>query len=129
MAINTVEAIVALKSPSHAGDIRIADFDELAQFYVAQSVFGTKWVYARALVVLHMLTLDAQGGGSSSSSGSGVIGGIKSEKEGDLARTYNTAISSDDKNGYLKSTPFGFELLQLWRSLIILPITRRVGHI
>lgn len=129
MAVDTVAGIVAVKSPDFASDPRIDDLDELAQFHVAESAFGDKWVYARALLVLHWLTLDAQGGGSSSSSGSGVVGGIKSEKEGDLARSYGTVISSDDRNGYLKSTSFGAELLQLWKACLILPRTRRVGEI
>lgn len=129
MAVDTVANIVKLKSPDFDGDSRIDDLDELAKFHVAEVAFGDKWVYARALLVLHWLTLDAQGGGSSSGSGSGIVGGIKSEKEGDLARSYNGIISSDDKDGYLKSTSFGAELLQLWRACLILPRTRRVGEI
>jgi len=129
MSINTVSGIVALKSPSHAGDSRIADLDELAKFHIAQKPFGVRWVYARALLILHWLTLDVQGGGSSSSSGSGIIGGVNSEKEGDLSRSFNSIISASDPNGYLKSTSFGAELLQLWKSCLILPMSRRVGEI
>ena len=126
MSISTVAGIVALKSPDFASDTRLPDLEELAAFIVAQTAFGDKWVYAKALLVLHWLTLDAQGGGSSSSSGAGVVGGIKSEKEGDLSRTFNTIISMDDRNGYLKSTSFGAELLQLWKACLFLPRTRRV---
>ena len=129
MAINTVEGIVALKSPSFASDPRISDMDELAQFHLAQSAFGTKWIYARALLVLHWLTLDAQGGGSATTSGDGTVGGIKSEKEGALARSYNTIVSSTDEHGYLKSTSFGAELVQLWRAYILSVRTRRLGSI
>lgn len=128
MPTNTVSGIIALKSPSFAGDLRISDLDELAKFHLAQKPFGVRWIYARALLILHWLTLDAQGGGSASTSGSGVIGGISSEKEGDLARSYNTIISSDDKDGYLKSTSFGAELLQIWKSCLILPMNRRLGE-
>jgi len=128
MAVNTVAEIVAVKSPSHAGDSRIGDFDTLAKHHIAQAPFGDKWVYARALLVLHWLTLDAQGGGSSSTSGSGVVGGIKSEKEGDLARSYGTIGGGiNEKNAYLMSTSFGAELVQLWKACLILPQTRRVG--
>lgn len=129
MTTNTVSGIVALKSPSHASDPRISDFDELAKFHLAQRPFGVRWVYARALLILHWLTLDAQGGGSASTSGSGVVGGISSEKEGDLARSYNNVISVNDPDGYLKSTSFGAELLQVWRSCLILPMNRRLGEI
>ena len=127
MAVSTVSEIVDVRSPSHSGDSRIGDLDELAQFHLASSTFGTKWIYARALMVLHWLTLDAQGGGSSSSSGSGIVGGIKSEKEGDLARAYAVPQSKDGRDAYLMSTSFGAELLQLWKACLILPQTRRVG--
>jgi hypothetical protein len=129
VAINTVPAIVAIKLPDSASDPRLGDFEELAAFHLAQSAFGSKWVYAKALLVCHWLALEAQGGGSSSSSGSSTVGGIKSEKEGDLARSFNSIVSADDKNGYLKSTSFGAELIQLWRACLILPMTRRVGEI
>jgi hypothetical protein len=128
MGTSTVAEIVALKSPDYASDPRINDFDTLAKFHVAQSAFGDKWVYARALLVLHWLTLESQGGGSSSSSGSGVVGGIKSEKEGDLARSYGTIGGAiNERNVYLMSTAFGAELVQLWRACLILPQSRRVG--
>jgi hypothetical protein len=129
MSITTVADIVALKSPDHATDPRLADFEALAAFHLASSVFGNRWVYAKALLVLHWLTLESQGGGNSATSGSGAIGGISSEKEGDLARKFNAIVSAEDRNGYLKSTAFGAELIQLWRSLILLPMTRRKGYI
>ena len=130
MGVGTVAEIVALRSPSHAGDSRIADLELLAAYYVAQSVFLDKWIYAKALVVLHWLTLDAMGGGSESESGSGVVGSIKSEKEGDLARSFGSSGLSDDRrDAYFGSTSFGAELLQLWKACLLNPQTRQVGAI
>ncbi len=130
MTISTVEGIIATKSPDFVGDSRIADFDEMAQLYATSVAFKTKWVYARALIVLHMLTLDAQGGGSSTSSGSGVVGGIKSEKEGDLSRAFNSSANTQaprDGDAYWNSTSFGSEYLLLRRACFILPRTKMVG--
>lgn len=126
MAISTAQQIIALKSPDHASDPRLDDFVKLSKFHISQTVFGTKYQYALALMVLHWITLDAQGGGSSSSSGSGVVGGIKSEKEGDLQRTYNLPSGKDERDSYLRGTVFGSELLQLWKTIILIPRTKMV---
>ncbi len=124
MPVDTATQIIALKSPDHAADSRLDDFIELAKFYINQTVFGTKYQYALALVVLHWLTLDARGGGSSTSSGSGVAGSIKSEKEGDLQRSYSVPTSKNERKEYLMGTVFGQELLQLWNTFILMPRTK-----
>jgi len=134
MPISTAIEIVQLKMPSlDAGpggsdEDRINDFIELAKFYISENIFQTKYQYALALMVCHQLTLDAQGGGSTTTSGSGVIGGVKSEKEGDLARSYGGMGSNvSESKQYLMSTPFGQELLQLWNACLLLPRNRFVS--
>lgn len=123
----SINEIIVLRSPDLNGDTRLPGMIELAKQLTSDVNFGDKYNHAVALLVLHWLTLDAQGGGSSSSSGSGVVGGIKSEKEGDLSRSYGIPSSTNDKAAYFNSTSFGAELMHIWRSCLILPRTRRVG--
>jgi hypothetical protein len=129
MPYQTASQIVALKSPDLASDSRLSDFIGLAKEQLSATNFGTKYEYAVALLVLHWMTLDAQGGGSDSSSGSGVVGGIKSEKEGDLARSFgNLGSGSGAKagNAYYNSTAFGAEFISLRRRKFLLPRNRFV---
>jgi len=122
MATGTAAQIIAVKSPSFASDPRLNDFIALAGYHVSQSAYGTRYQYALALVVLHWLTLDAQRGGSSSSSGSGVGGAITSEKEGDLARSYGAPPSSTkEANAYYGGTIYGQEFLSLRNTCILTP--------
>lgn len=128
MAISTAAEIIALKLPSSATDPRLADFISLAGFYVSERIFEDKYQYALALVVCHQLALESQGGGSAASSGSGAVGGIKSEKEGDLARSFGGVGSNiSEQKQYFMSTPFGQELLQLWNACILMPRNRYVN--
>jgi hypothetical protein len=122
MATGTAQQIIAVKSPSFAADPRLSDFVTLAADFVSQSAYGTKYQHALALVVLHWLTLDAQQGGNSSVSGGGAGGGIKSEKEGDLARTFGSSSSSaSTDDSYWASTVFGQELVSLRSHCIFAP--------
>lgn len=122
----TVNEVIALRSPDFVGDSRIPGMDEIAKMYVSSRMFKDKWTYARALIILHWLTLDARGGGSSTQSGSGVVGNVIEEKEGKLEYKYGSILTKDDKDGYYKSTSFGAELLQLYRICILAPRTRWV---
>ena len=123
----TITEIIELKSPGLSGDSRLSGMIELAEELTSSTNFGDKYNHAVALLALHWLTLDSQGGGSSNSSGSGVTGGIKSEKEGDLSRSYSVPSSDSGNTAYLNRTSFGMELMLLRRSCLILPTTRRVG--
>ena len=134
MPITTAKEIVKLKmpsldlAPSGADEERVDDFIDLAKFSISENIFTVKFQLALALVVCHQLTLDAQGGGSTASSGSGVIGGIKSEKEGDLASSFGGVGTNVSENKqYYSSTPFGQELLQLFRVCILMPRNRFVS--
>lgn len=122
MAISTAKQIIELKSPSLVGDSRIDDMVDLAKLTVSESVFGNKYQYALALVVLHQITLDSQSGGTSTSSGSGVSGGLTSEWEGDLKKDFGNIGASAVKNlgeAFYMTTTFGQEYINLKRSCII----------
>ena len=122
MSTTTAKGIVFLKcpgldsTPGGTDDLMVDDLLALAAFYVAQHIFKDKYNLALALVVCHQVTLAAQSGGSSTSSGSGSVGGIKSEKEGDLARSFGGVTSSNlsASKQYWMSTPAGQELMALW---------------
>jgi len=128
MPVSTASEIVVLKMPDLATDPRIDDFISLSAFYVSESIFSEKYQYALALVALHMFMLDKQSGGNSTSSGSGAMGGIKSEKEGDLSRSFGGMSGNVSQTKiYFSSTPYGLELLQLWNACILMPRTRFVS--
>ncbi len=140
MPVTTAKEIVKLKMPSlnlpspsvpPDDNIRVDDFITLAMFFISERIFGPKYEYALALVVCHQLTLDAQGGGDSTTSGSGVVGGIKTEKEGDLARGYGLGngvnLDLSEWKMYWVSTPFGQELLSLFNACILIPRNRFVS--
>jgi hypothetical protein len=130
MSINTAQEIIALKGPSFSSDPRLADFVALAKKQISSVNFGTNYEYACALLVLHWLTLEKQGGGSSTVSGSGVVGGIKSEAEGDLSRSYGSSgAAGNSRNEYYGSTCFGQEFLALWKGNLILPRNSYVGPV
>jgi len=128
MAISTSKEIVTLKMPDMAADPRVDDYISLSKFYISENIFGDKYNYAVALVACHMLMLDKQSGGSSTSSGSGSVGGISKEKEGDLSRSFGGVGSNvADRKQYFMSTPYGQELLQLWNACILTPRNRFVS--
>lgn len=125
MAI-TIAQIIAVKGPSFVGDSRLDAFEELACLYVSDRAFVDKTNLAKSLVMLHWLTLEAQGGGDSSTSGSGSVGGIKKEQEGKLIREIHSTISEEDSDNYWKSTSFGSEYLILRKACIFKARTRCV---
>lgn len=76
---------------------------------------------AVALLVCHWMALANRDGGNT-----GVSGSIKSEKEGDLSRSYGNSSQNSDRVGYLSQTSWGLELLRIRKKTIIKPITRMV---
>jgi len=128
MPVSTAKEVVELKMPDLVGDSRVDDMIELAAFYISENIFGNKFQYALGLVALHMLMLDKQSGGSSASSGTGAVGGIKSEKEGDLSRSFGgIGTNIKERNFYYMQTPFGQELLGLFNACILTPRNRFVN--
>lgn len=115
----TIAQIIAVKGPTFVGDSRLAAFEELACLYVGAKAFGAKLNLAKSLIMLHWLTLEAQSGGDSATSGGGVVGGIKKEQEGKLITEFHSTILEGDGDNYWKSTSFGSEYLTLRRACII----------
>lgn len=136
MPTGTAKEIVFVKcpgldsTPGGPDDIMVDDLLDLAEAYVNVNIFSKKYNLALALVVCHQITLAAQGGGSSTSSGSGAVGGIKSEKEGDLARSFGNMLNNDNISAnklYWMQTPAGQELMALWDACILMPRNRFVN--
>lgn len=123
MAIDTIAGIIGVKAKQFSADPRLSDLIEIAKLQTS-SCFGDKYNLAVALRVCHWLALEARNGGDggSSTSGSGTSGVLKSEKEGDLARSYE--IGKFGENSDLASTTFGQELLSLIRQSFLYARTR-----
>ncbi len=129
MPIQTASQIIAVRAPQWSGDPREADLIELAKLYNAEQPYGTHWQLALALQVLHWYALDERAGGNpgsggGTSGGSGVAGSVKSEKEGDLARSYGMSESVSKGDADLSQTSYGLELLRLRGALFFKPRTR-----
>ena len=125
MATNTPQAIVILRVPAYDGDPRLDDYEHLADMQTG-TVYGDCRNLAVALMMLHYMTLDDSRGatpGSGSSTGS-----VKSEKEGDLAKSYGATSSSvSDKYPDLSQTIYGLELIELRNRKIFNPRNRMLG--
>jgi len=110
MSISTIAGIIETRNPNVTVDARITDLITLATQDISSSVFGSKTNDAIALLVLHWLALETRSGGFAP-------GAIKSEKEGDLSRSYG--IGSSKTLDDLDSTSWGLQLKRLRNALII----------
>lgn len=129
MPTQTASQIIAVRAPQWAGDPRESDMIELAGFFAAASSFGDKHQYALALRVMHWYALEERAGGNpgsggGTSGGSGQAGSVKSEKEGDLARSYGMSDKVSAGNSDLSQTSYGIELMALIRACFFKPRTR-----
>jgi hypothetical protein len=125
MAVSTPQEIVLLRVPSLSGDPRLGDFETLAKGQTG-TAFGDCYNLAVALRMLHWLTLDARAGAAIGAGAS--TGGVKSEKEGDLSRSYGTTASAiAERYPDLSQSIYGLELIQLQKSCLMLPRNRMVG--
>lgn len=108
MSVSTVADIIVVRNPNVTVDARVTDLITLATQDIG-SVFGSKTNDAIALLVLHWIALDARAGGFAP-------GAIKSEKEGDLARSFGGSGSKTLTD--LDSTSWGLQLKRLRNALI-----------
>lgn len=123
MAVDTIQGIVVARMPSASGDSRLDDYEELAKMRVGACAFGDRYNYAVACIVLHMLALDARAGGENVT---GIGGEVKSEKEGQLARSYgSTGLSMAESD--LATTSYGQEFLGLKKENVIPFRNRTIG--
>lgn len=98
--------IITLRAPDFAADPNIDDFIAEAEKETG-TVYGDLRDKAVALLVMHWLEMRDRGGTS---------GMIKSEREGDLSRSYG--LSGQTTDDYLSQTAWGLELLDLRRATI-----------
>jgi len=124
MITTTVRDIVATLCPGKEEDPRLEIFLELATAFVAESAFLTKYNYALALVVCHQFQLETQGGGSSTISGNGAVGGISSIKEGQLEKKFGgPSTNMSESKLYWGQTSHGMSYLALCNACIMGPMS------
>jgi len=132
MSTDSITSIVAVLSPQYATDPRLDDLIILAKLNTSIVCFGdtteTKYKYAVALRVCHGLALEARDGGATdgSDSGGGASGALKSEKEGQLSKSYEQTTSEDNGFGDLNATTYGQKLIELIKGNCVLPMNRLV---
>lgn len=112
---------MTLRAPAFSLDPQVSDYLEQAELETGTN-YGDLRNKAVFLLAAHWMALAARGGGGSSSA----PGAIKSEKEGDLARSYGAIGTGGDIDLFLSQTTWGVELYNLQRSCFILPRTRQV---
>lgn len=108
--MSTPLEIITLRGPSSfAADPNIDDLIAEATLEVSETAYNTTEMMnkAIALIVMHWLALSAR------DSTGAAAGSIKSEKEGDLARTYGMSSGTIDLDAFYGQTSWGLEFLRL----------------
>lgn len=118
--MSTPLQIITLRAPDFATEPNVNDLITQAALEVSESEYGDLKNKAIALIVMHWIALDKRDPG-----GSGVSGSIKSEKEGDLARSYGSSGSTDG-DPYYSQTTWGLEFLRLQEQSFMKPRNRFV---
>lgn len=118
----TVEEYIDARSTFDSSDSDVQTLIIMAELQIGNEYCSDDMRnQAVALLVMHWLTLPKDSAGNSST-----VGSIKSEKEGDLARSYGFAGSISVKDPFYAQTSYGLELLQLNRQCFIIPRNRFV---
>lgn len=99
---------------------------EIAKLFVSEKKFGKFYPLAVADYTAHLLTLRAEVVNSGGMSATLTSGGIVSESEGDLSRSYGVANTGGSGNDLLNKTVYGKAYLQLLK-LVIVPVRTRMG--
>lgn len=90
---------------------RLEAYIELAQQFISECAFGTKYKSAVIFMACHLLKLDKIGA-------SGASGTITSEKVGDLQTSFGTLGSGvEPKDADLAQTPYGLMFLRLKKAI------------
>ena len=116
--MSTPLQIITIRAPAFASEPNINDLIAQAELEVGQCQ-GDLRNKAVALIVMHWIALSKRDPTGNSS------GTIKSEKEGDLARSYGS-VSTKETDNYYGQTTWGLEYLRLLDSTMILPRNRMV---
>lgn len=112
--------IITIRAPSFASEPNVNDLIDEATKEVSDCLCDLK-NKGVALIVMHWLALSKRDPSGTSS------GTIKSEKEGDLARSY--AVSNNENvDSYYGQTTWGLEYLRLLNGKIMLPRNRMINE-
>ena len=121
----TAEEVIALRAPQYSSDPRVPDLILLAEELIGDKIPNTTpREYAKALQVLHWLTISDR-----NEDGSGAVGSVSEEKEGELRIKYQNSSGNmmhftSDLKGELGQTSWGLELYAFYKRYIITLKTR-----
>ncbi len=118
-----------MSTPLEIITVRAADFatDANIDFYITQATgrvsacFGDLQNDAIALMTMHLMALDSRPGSGNA------VGNVKSEKEGDLSRSFGINDSGDG-DPYLSQTTWGLEYQRLMDTKFLLPRNRFIDE-
>jgi len=125
MADMYAEEIINLRAPQYSGDSRIPLLIVLADEFTGDKIPQvTPFEFAKALLVLHWLTMDDR-----AKDGNGGVGAITEEKEGELTIKYgqvsnNVMAYNSDLKGFLGQTIWGIELYAFMKKYTVTALTR-----
>ena len=118
--MSTPLQIITLRAPDFATEPNIDDLTAQAGLEVSDTCFGDLKNKAIALIVMHWIALSKRDPEGTTT------GSIKSEKEGDLARSYGSSGSTTG-DPYYSQTAWGLEYLRLLSQSIIGPRNRFIN--
>lgn len=124
--LTTPQAVIAIRWPNFpVVDPRLTALIDLASNEMG-AAYGKNRPLAIALLVMHWEALTSRS--SDDSSIGNETGSIRSEKEGDLSRSYgstsSTSSSSSYDDMYLSQTSWGLEIIRLRRKSFMMPRNR-----
>lgn len=107
--------IITIRAPDFAAEPNVNSYIGLATGKVC-NCYGANVNEAIALLTMHMMALDSRSSGDA-------VGNLKSEKEGDLAKTFGKS-NTGDMPFYYTQTNWGVEYWQTVNSSFVLPRNR-----
>ncbi|GAH17973.1 unnamed protein product [marine sediment metagenome] len=120
--MSTPLEIITIRAPAFALESNINDLITEAELEVSTTEYNTSPLRnkAVALIVMHWIALNKR------DSTGGTAGAIKSEKEGDLSRSFGATGNNEDMDPYYGQTTWGLEFLRLQVQCFIKPTNRMV---
>ena len=117
----TTQEYIALRAPELTIDARVDSLVDVADSFKG-CLTGDRAEMAKGLLVLHWLTLSYR---SNNDAQGGAIGGVVSEKEGDLQVSYGGVVNTSNlSDNALAQTSWGLEYESLMKSCMLFPRTR-----
>lgn len=120
--MSTPLEIITIRALAFALESNVNDLIIEAEKEVSESEYNTTDLRnkAIALIVMHWIALDKR------DPTGGTAGAIKSEKEGDLSRSFGTTSDNGGIDSYYSQTSWGLEFLRLQAQCFVKPINRFV---